>query len=704
MKKFNSVVLSKTEPGTESIWVQPDKSVWAFDNGWHKIVAENPQLDSKVNKLLNRIEVVEGIIDVNHDGAINKFNEIIDFLDGIEDDGLTLKEYIYYDPEKQDTISFYEINDANAIPINSLMNGAIYSVIDDGGQLVGKLLVTTNKSGEYVYVAIGNFETEYTNLLQEESELSAGILALSNSFNICVTAFNETTGALEWKGWQKPLYDEVTYDYLKQLKIRGLLIPGQKYRMIDYKFTTTQDETSSANHPFDLIFEAVSNNAFNTVVTALPKDGDDYFRHCDLSQWVIHYDFDNNQDLYYWADPVNGKGVITYMKDDRGNECYYDFKNALFKRYWVTEFDETIYTREGVNNENYNTNGWLYQGNRNHRYLAFQGFEPIGTTIDWNRWEWCYTFSCMSILSLDTTKHTYTMGPPFLDGTVQTENNFDSPAYTGTAESNDEDNFWRVHDNVIMYYKTAVNVDGEEKSVQLLNNVVITGHYAIDDNRSGFQDNKFTDRCNNMTFRVYYAENCRFNQCSNYILFNSSWRSTSNIHINSWGTEVCACAIDELVNNGCVRYSIFGNVWKTDSDNGNRDISYSIFKGECRFKMSGNIVYFNRDSKKMRECEQVDITDDTEIIQIEQWYNLNQNISNCKINQYKVQATSTAPIQNMDIVIRGSGSVEIPVNPNPNGSFKYIFHKPSNPATTNMISLDISKILADKTLELQANE
>ena len=57
-----------------------------------------------------------------------------------------------------------------------------------------------------------------------------------------------------------------------------------------------------------------------------------YFNSNDLSKWVIKYDVNNNINKYHWADAINGKGVIYYMKDEFDNECYYDFKNIKFKR------------------------------------------------------------------------------------------------------------------------------------------------------------------------------------------------------------------------------------------------------------------------------------------------------------------------------------------------------------------------------------
>lgn len=61
---------------------------------------------------------------------------------------------------------------------------------------------------------------------------------------------------------------------------------------------------------------------------------DNYRTDVDFSKWVIKYDINNDTNLYQWADNTydsagrpNGKGVIYYMKDERGNEAYFDFKN-----------------------------------------------------------------------------------------------------------------------------------------------------------------------------------------------------------------------------------------------------------------------------------------------------------------------------------------------------------------------------------------
>ena len=124
----------------------------------------------------------------------------------------------------------------------------------------------------------------------------------------------------------------ITYSDLKTMKNNSELQPGQFYRITDYVTTTTQTDTQSANHAFDIVVMATDTNTFNENAMAVKHSGDTYFSDSNLNAWVIKYTFDNDSSKYAWADTTNGKGVIYYMKDENNNECPYDFKNIKFKR------------------------------------------------------------------------------------------------------------------------------------------------------------------------------------------------------------------------------------------------------------------------------------------------------------------------------------------------------------------------------------
>ena len=123
-----------------------------------------------------------------------------------------------------------------------------------------------------------------------------------------------------------------TWADLKERKDSGTLIPGQYYEINDYKTTTTQENTKSAEHYFNILVEATSTTELNNEAKAIISYRDTYFNGIELNKWIILYDIENNQDKYAWADPVNGRGTIYYLKDEWNNEAWYDFKNIQFLR------------------------------------------------------------------------------------------------------------------------------------------------------------------------------------------------------------------------------------------------------------------------------------------------------------------------------------------------------------------------------------
>lgn len=125
----------------------------------------------------------------------------------------------------------------------------------------------------------------------------------------------------------------ITYAELKTLRDNSQLVEGQYYRITDFVTTVDQEDAKSAGHRFDIIVLATSSNTLNENALAAKHAEDTYFDNSNLDAWELKYDLDNDKSKYAWADEINGKGVIYYMKDEFNNECSYDFKNVLFKRY-----------------------------------------------------------------------------------------------------------------------------------------------------------------------------------------------------------------------------------------------------------------------------------------------------------------------------------------------------------------------------------
>lgn len=125
----------------------------------------------------------------------------------------------------------------------------------------------------------------------------------------------------------------VTYDDLVELVESSQLVPGTRYRIIDYRCTTTQDGTQAKDYQFDIIVVADSNSILNENAYAAHHEGDTHFQNCKLEAWELKYSIKNDSTRFAWADPNNGKGVIWYMKDEHNNEAPYDFKNIQFAAY-----------------------------------------------------------------------------------------------------------------------------------------------------------------------------------------------------------------------------------------------------------------------------------------------------------------------------------------------------------------------------------
>ena len=127
---------------------------------------------------------------------------------------------------------------------------------------------------------------------------------------------------------------EIAWSDLVDLRDNSHLIPGMQYRITDYTCTTSQANTRSAGHQFDIIVTADDESTLNEVAKAIKHEGDTYFANSDLNAWKIWYCLDNDANRFAWADSANGKGIIYRMIDEFNNDVPYDFKNIQFYRKW----------------------------------------------------------------------------------------------------------------------------------------------------------------------------------------------------------------------------------------------------------------------------------------------------------------------------------------------------------------------------------
>ena len=293
--------------------------------------------------------------------------------------------------------------------------------------------------------------------------------------NTLLTTVKTIVGAINelWNKFTDYLkgIQQITYAQLVTLRNNGELVPGQRYRITDYTCTTTQPETRSAGHVFDIIVTADDATTLNENARAVKHVGDTYFNGSKLSAWKLKYCLDNDITRFAWADTESGKGVIYYLEDEFGNLAEYDFKNIQFKRYRATIKEEY----EGILGD---SKFMLLQDNDEGWYdINDSMFE-----LDTDDYIWCYTF------------HDIVNGNK--DGSL---NHFDGEAYNPRG----------VFKNSIPCNRISVSYDEVLYTSLYLSNIV---HYVTlptgdDYDTEGIWTcgNEFGIECQNLTF----SKKCR---------------------------------------------------------------------------------------------------------------------------------------------------------------------------------------------------
>ena len=189
----------------------------------------------------------------------------------------------------------------------------------------------------------------------------------------------------------------ITYTALKALRDGGKLVPGTWYRITDYTCTTTQDNTQSAEHPFDIIVRADDASHLNENGYAAHHEGDEYFANCKLEAWELKYCLDNDTNRFAWADDENGTGVIFYMKDEWNNECPYDFKNITFQRWAVDDIQAAngyTLSQDAIDSL---VEAFVYDDESQPKRFAHQSSTyqqgPVSFVVDGSNSDFYYTFS-----------------------------------------------------------------------------------------------------------------------------------------------------------------------------------------------------------------------------------------------------------------------------------------------------------------------
>lgn len=197
-----------------------------------------------------------------------------------------------------------------------------------------------------------DLETTFEYYIHEESDAGVNCVAGFNrnssngDYYLTMTKQGNSISQAWTQKAEPQIYTEITHSQLLTKMQTGELVKGMMYRITDYDCTTTQTDTSSAHHVFDIIVRAISENQLDENARAALHVGDTYFsaalHKTNISAWELKYrvgPLSSDDPRYSWADTSsNGKGIIYWMRDEFGNEAPYDFKNVLFDGKYTFDF------------------------------------------------------------------------------------------------------------------------------------------------------------------------------------------------------------------------------------------------------------------------------------------------------------------------------------------------------------------------------
>ena len=404
----------------------------------------------------------------------------------------------------------------------------------------------------------------------------------------------------------------ITYAELKTLRDNSQLVEGQYYRITDFVTTVDQEDAKSAGHRFDIIVLATSSNTLNENALAVKHAEDTYFDNSNLDAWELKYDLDNDKSKYAWADETNGKGVIYYMKDEFNNECSYDFKNVLFKRYKLKNMS-------GLHLADYPLSQPDYKNATNQAFINLQSI--LGSSMKYNNISLYYTrgiyidgylVSGADIYNYDSSYESYDEGAFVFDENsggnyVAVYSSYDCFDIIAEVENTNGEWFYTFSKKatgadvaVDASLSKLIKVQCYNNSIKeyinnrlyLNNNIFITlgnGGSMYENNfNTNCYNNTFGASCNSNTFGKYcshdtFGANCKFNTFGNDCSSNTFGEGCSS---NTFG-EGCS---SNTFGNDCSS-NTFGTSCSINTFEKN---CYSnTFGNSCSSNTFGNSCYSN---------------------------------------------------------------------------------------------------------------
>ncbi|MBR0296027.1 MAG: hypothetical protein IJQ95_01365 [Paludibacteraceae bacterium] len=556
---------------------------------------------SDINNLQEQLEAIastQGATDEKEVVSVETYSDLEELEE--KSDGVVYitaddnKVYLYSEADNEFVEVTNEIVD-NTIYVNNLNDlisrtytaAGVYTVIHSYvvSRIVGRQRIRISKIDTYTLVVVASSNRSIISGAHYTPYLTS-----KNGWAEVVTDSNYD------EVWQWHIYSynaiEVTHSDLLDMCDNGTLVPGQQYRIIDYLTTVydEEEETRSAEHPFDLLVTAATNSKLKAKAVPLhsSRDTTGYFNGYDLEKCEVWYDINNDSTKYKWADEENGKGVIWRMRDFDGNDCPYDFKNVQFKRYAIMDITSTSLTADALSNLQstycYDQNGGKCFATKDV-YGNWVPQDSNGTSyeIDEDTFDWYYTFHGLKSEDGETIEEGYDMSTHGLILTDECLQYLEDDGCGADTQDYCKDNHIKA-----AHYEYFVD-DEYYKGRQVLNNIVfINGlsycYYNEDDEyweySTGYcYGNVFGVECKNNTFGNYCYRNTFGNGCSSNTFGNYfSWNTFGNDCYNNTFGNYC---YRNTFGNYCY-YNTFGN-----------SCQYNTFGNSCQYNTFGNYFSWN---------------------------------------------------------------------------------------------------------------
>lgn len=209
---------------------------------------------------------------------------------------------------------------------------------------------------------------------------SAYQVAVDNGFKGSEAEWLESLKGKDAEGGVTPLgLIEVTQAELKALIDSSSLVYLQRYRVIDFatKINEHQNDDGttfkSAEHQYDLVVTADSENTIKEEATAMLHEGDVYFNENDILVWKLNIKLIDAKA----PEPYKVEGsyiYVTHLIDQNKNEAPYDFKNIVMEREDWNSQVRTRYTFHYVTTDSDGSNSPYFANNKIINEIVFDEY------------------------------------------------------------------------------------------------------------------------------------------------------------------------------------------------------------------------------------------------------------------------------------------------------------------------------------------